>query len=100
MSADVIVCAPPTFPLRRIAHCPTCKRRRRFAGLDAPWYGVTWACCGCGDSWTDGEMHPRPFKPRWRAQAIARARQVWQDAGTHTKADRRAWLDEQIGGGS
>ncbi len=65
----VNVCGGGGFPLRRIAACPTCKQRRRFAGLDSgPYYGVAWTCCACGDSWADGERLERPFLRGWRGQ--------------------------------
>lgn len=91
-----VICRPSTFPLRRIVHCPTCKRRRRFAGRDAPWYGPTWTCCGCGDSWHDGERLPRPFKRAWRAEAKARAKQTWTDATGLTRDDHWNWLREEM----
>jgi hypothetical protein len=94
----VIVCRPDTFPLRRIFRCRTCKRRRRFAGLDAAWYGTTWTCCGCGDSWTDGERHPRPFRRGWRAEAKRRAKATWEEAGRYTRDDWRRWLKAEISG--
>lgn len=43
------------------------------------WYGWTITCLGCGDSWADGEMLPRPFKPRWRTESIAEARQRYKE---------------------
>jgi hypothetical protein len=96
----VVICRPDTFPLRRIMHCPTCGRRRRFAGLDAAWYGPTMTCCGCGDSWTDGEPCPRPFRRGWRKDAIAKAKQTWADAAGKTRADHRRWLHAELHGQS
>jgi hypothetical protein len=40
------------------------------------WYGMTWTCCGCGETWTDGEQHERPFVPGWRKSNIEYARRV------------------------
>ena len=54
--------------------CPTCERPRRMLGWHVEWYGTTWTCAGCGDQWSDGEMHQRPFSPGWRKQNIERAR--------------------------
>lgn len=92
----VVICVPDQFPLRRVTRCPTCDRRRRFAGLDAPWYGTTWTCCGCGDAWCDGERLPRPFRRAWRPAAVAAARDLW-DRG-RPRAEWRVWLREQIRG--
>lgn len=92
-----IVCSPSSFPLRRILPCPTCKQRRRFAIRDAAWYGPTSTCCACGDSWSDGERHPRPFRRGWRVEAIERAKRTWTEAGAFTREQHRAWLDDAIG---
>ncbi len=66
--------------VRKAVHCPTCNRVRPMAGYVAEWYGMTLTCIGCGDSWTDGEMHPRPFMRAWRAKSIARALDLWRQA--------------------
>lgn len=92
-----IICRPPTFPIRRILHCPTCKQRRRMAGHDGgPWYGPTLTCLGCGDTWTCGEMHDRPFQRGWRAKSIAAAKRAWARAGQHTRAEHTAWLAAEL----
>ena len=79
--ACVMVCAPTaTCTERRVMLCPTCKRRRRFVCTLYEWYGWMVTCCGCGDSWEDGERLPRPFKPRWRSEAIAKAKKQWAAA--------------------
>ncbi|MBX6386834.1 MAG: hypothetical protein IRZ07_28300 [Microbispora sp.] len=93
----IIVCAPPVYLHRRITHYPTCQRRRRFSGREQLWYGTTWTCLGCGDSWTDGERHPRPFRRGWRAEAVAAARRDWEQAGRFDRAAHRAWVEEQLG---
>ena len=54
--------------------CPTCERPRRMLGWFVEWYGTTWTCAGCGDQWSDGERHARPFAPGWRQEGIAWAR--------------------------
>lgn len=92
-----IVCRPPQFPLRRILHCPTCKTRRRFAGLDAPWYGPTWTCCTCGDSWSDGERLMRSNRRGWRAEEAAKAKRTWTEAGQYSLADHHQWLRRHLG---
>lgn len=89
----VVLCCPDIFPLRRIRHCPTCRRRRRFAGYDQAWYGPSLTCCACGDSWAcGGERLERPFKPRWRVDAATRARVTWDEAAGLTAADHLTWL--------
>jgi hypothetical protein len=93
----VIICRSEAFPLRRIGRCFNCKRRRRIAGLDAAWYGAIWTCCACGDSWADGEVLPRPFKPRWREEATKQARATWDEAGRYTREEHRAWLRAEVG---
>jgi len=92
----VNLCGSGGFPLRRIAVCPNCKQRRRFAGLDSgPYYGAVWTCCACGDSWSDGERLERPFQRGWRVKAIADARDVW--ARARSRAEHRAWLADLLG---
>lgn len=91
-----VICSPPSFPIRRVLHCPTCKQRRRFAGHDATWYGPTVTCCGCGDSWTCGEMHGRPFQRGWRAKSIHAAKRAWEEAGRYSRADYEQWRTEEL----
>lgn len=55
-------------------HCPTCERDRRMFGAFQEWYGWDVTCAGCGDRWSDGEMHDRPFAPGWRRKNIEYAR--------------------------
>lgn len=57
-----------------VNHCPTCDRPRRMLGSFAEWYGITLTCTGCGDMWSDGYRHERPFAPGWRRQNIEHAR--------------------------
>lgn len=86
------ICWGDYFPVRQIGHCPTCKKRRRFAGRDGGlYYGITWTCCGCGDRWTGSERHERPFRPRWRQENIAAAKETWRIAPP--KAEHKKWLD-------
>ena len=67
------LCCPAEYLSRETTYCPTCKADRNFAGRTALWYGITVSCTSCGDSWTDGELHERPFRRAWRTQAIADA---------------------------
>lgn len=66
---------------RRVHHCPTCERRRRFAVLVAEWYPAIWTCCTCGDSWSEGGRMDRPFARGWRAESSRRAKRAWAAAG-------------------
>lgn len=92
------LCRPASFPVRCTAHCPTCGSEQRMAGHLQLWYGQTITCLGCGDMWTDGEMHPRPFKPRWRAENKAAALRWWDEAAGVTESDRRAWIEAEMAG--
>jgi hypothetical protein len=38
--STVIVCRADTIAVRRVAYCPTCERRRRFAAQMAPYVPV------------------------------------------------------------
>lgn len=58
----------------RVVKCPTCERRRRMLFQFQEWYGGTFTCTGCGDRWTDGQMHERPFRRGWRGKQIAGAK--------------------------
>ena len=60
------------------SHCPTCKRRTWFYEWYQVWYGWHETCLNCGDSWSDGYRSERPFKPRWRPEAIAHAKAEWR----------------------
>lgn len=91
------ICRPSEFLSRRIIHCPICKAKRRMAVRDAAWYGPTVTCCGCGDSWTNGELHERPFKRGWRTEAIAKARRDWDAAGPFDKTAYDAWFKQEMG---
>lgn len=92
-----VICRSPSFPIRRVLHCPTCGQRRRMAGRDGgPWYGPTLTCLGCGDSWTCGEMHDRPFQRAWRSKAATAARRAWEEAGRYSRAEYEQWLAAEL----
>lgn len=67
---------PKTF-IRTMRRCPCCNRLAPFAGFSQEWYGPTWTCLRCGDSFADGERLPRPFARGWRKANIWRARHYW-----------------------
>lgn len=78
MSAVVHVCwSHKDRTYRRVTMCPTEERRRRIVGWSQDWYSTVWTCCGCGDSWSDGERMERPFARGWRQRAIAGAKADW-----------------------
>lgn len=80
MSA-IFICGPSrTLDRRRILKCPVENRRRRMVVNYGGYWGSTVYCCGCGDSWSEGELNPRPFRPGWRKESIARAKERWQAA--------------------
>lgn len=68
------LCYAPAWRYRRQFNCPTCARRRLFLVELAAWWGSTVTCLTCGDAWAEEGRLPRPFKPRWRAESIARAK--------------------------
>lgn len=90
------LCVPGVLEIaRHVWPCPVCKRRRRHVVIfdTSPWYAPRVMCCGCGDSWTEGELHERPFLPGWRKEATAKAKQYWADAFSLTDEQRREWFD-------
>lgn len=92
---NVIVCAPSSFPKRLRRACPNCGGRR-LSGYEQMWYSTRWTCLRCGDAYEDGERVERPFQPRWRANAMAYARRVWDEAGRCTAADLARWRHDQM----
>lgn len=87
---------PASITLRRVTYCPTCEQRRRFTGFDQLWYGPTWTCLGCGDSWSDGVRLQRPFARGWRDKARRKARDRWEGAVRHLGPEHLAWLDASM----
>lgn len=67
--------APAVYSTCQVNHCPTCAQERRMLVQSTEWYGATLTCTGCGDKWTDGERHERPFSPGWRQQSREFARE-------------------------
>lgn len=100
MNAGAICDGGDRFEVRRISLCPTENRVRRFYVYFQAWYGGTWTCLGCGDSWADGERASRPFQRGWRKEAITRATEHWNHV-TVTARNRkqafREWMDAELG---
>jgi hypothetical protein len=92
IAPNVIVCGIGPKPSRRvITYCHTCERKRRMVRTwGGVWYGDTWTCLACGESWTTEGRGYRPFRRGWRAEAIARARQEWATALTPREYKRFA----------
>ncbi len=81
MTYRVYVCGGTVAVRRTIGECHgRCQRRRRLiVEYDAsPYYAPTTTCVACGDAWAYGELLERPFKPRWRDEVTARARELWK----------------------
>lgn len=70
-----------------ISLCPTCKKRRRFYSWFQEWYGWNSTCTGCGDVWTDGEQHDRPFERGWRKENIKQAKDSIKGLKAREKKD-------------
>ena len=73
--------APPAIK-RRIwaADCPVCGKWTRLMGFFYEWHGWTTICLRCGDRWSDGEIHERPFMRGWRQKSVADAKAHWRRA--------------------
>lgn len=65
---------------RRVLHCPTCKRRRRFYVWAQDWYDPVATCCACGDAWSGGERLMRPACRGWRQERSAWAKRAYAAA--------------------
>jgi len=96
---NVILCGSELWgQWRRVILCPTEATRRRMVVRDHGWWGVTWHCCGCGDSWSDGERLPRPFMRGWRDKAITRHRAMWDQEPFDHVSEHLASLHTEVAG--
>ena len=97
-SGNLVVCSPTRATARRVVLCPTCGTRRRVVVSLFVWYSSLWTCCTCGESWSDGEILPRPFRRGWRTDEARRARREWNQATTWADATAamRAEIDAYI----
>lgn len=83
LSRAIYICGPSDKLLRkRYLRCPMCQCITEHVTRDGGYWGYERHCCRCGDSWCDGELLERPFRPRWRRDSIASARRLW-DRATH-----------------
>lgn len=88
--AGVVVCGGTRWIVRRVFTCPVCGHRGRIVMHDPGGYwSVSWTCCTCGDSWSDGELRERPFRRGWRTEAQRRAKADWARG-----ISRAQWLTE------
>jgi len=62
--------APIVVDVVRVAFCSTCVDHRPMLHSFGAWYGWTTGCLVCGDKWVEGERLPRPFRPKWRRDAV------------------------------
>jgi rubredoxin len=69
--ADVHIHRPTTWHGRTIAHCTTCRRRRRFIVCLYAHYQAEWVCGGCGHVFVSGEGRKRD------GLASRRRKQAW-----------------------
>lgn len=63
--------------------CSTCLRSRRFVAAYYEWYGPTWTCLRCGDSWNEDGRCERPFRRGWRKESI---RCAWKVFARHRRS--------------
>lgn len=61
--------------------------RKGLAFMDGFKNGMAGSetCLGCGDMWTDGEMHDRPFARGWRQENIKDAKESIKKMREQTK---------------
>lgn len=81
---NVIVCGPPRGIYRhKTFRCWNCEQTRRHVVMFmGSWYGENWWCLACGEETCSEGPMPRPFKPRWRKENIAKAKEMWANALT------------------
>lgn len=83
VGGGIAICGVGGLSYRTITYCPTCECRRRFVVRWQMWYGDDATCLGCGDSWQDGDLCPRPFRRGWRRERIERAKKQYANAGSY-----------------
>lgn len=76
----IVNMADNRFLRKVIQYCPVDECKTEMVARHEAWYGTSYYCCKCGDSWCDGEMYPRPFARGWRKSAVRRARELWDQA--------------------
>lgn len=71
---------PRSWTRRRILYCPVDGRRTECVVTVYVWHDPRVECARCGESWSGGEMTPRPLQRGWRGEAQRRARARWDEA--------------------
>ena len=74
----VTVCGPPP-GIHERGTSPHCKGQRAVYTWDGAYYGYT-GYCECGDAWSDGYLHERPFRRGWRQEAQREFEKKWATA--------------------
>jgi hypothetical protein len=95
---NVIVCGPPRGVYKRIKskRCPSCEEEHGFVERwDGAYYGVT-LYGSCGDTWSDGYRHTRPFARYWRRDAQSRFQSMWDHAAPDELYEQYVKADVEI----
>ena len=100
----VVICGPGGVVVRKPGKCSgLCGKdeaRRIVRYPNSAYYGPT-VLCECGDGWSDGFLHERPFLRGWRKREQERFEKDWADAlpegaealyGMDPDGDNFAWL--------
>jgi hypothetical protein len=80
--------APDYAAARRVAHCRTCRQRRRCVQLLYEWYEPLWYCTSCGESPGDWPQRFKRVTPA-RMRKIDKAKRLYAAATTLAEALRR-----------
>lgn len=92
-ASGIVACLPDNrFLRRRYQRCPVDECITEQVVRFELWHGPTIWCTRCGDTWSDGEMLPRPLARGWRRTAQRAARRLW-DLATYGPAPTLAELD-------
>lgn len=84
---QVHIYAPETHLRRRIIRCGYCECQTECVAAYAVWHDTIITCTRCGDSWSGGYLHERPFARGWRKEAVRRALRDYAEA-THGEPPR------------
>lgn len=101
IGGGVIACGPGGVVIqshgRCLGLCARADARLLVREPNSPWWGADIRC-ECGDSWSDGELHGRPFRKGWRTAAQATFEAEWITALPEGTQALREWRDgEDLG---